>query len=100
MSERTNEQLYFDALKRIARGYRSAESLLRKGDCGLDGTESLEYAYDNIQSEAENAIRGKRRPVDKPEVTKKVKREAARDMKADMLGENGNGCASPGTADG
>lgn len=65
MSEKqSNEQRYFDALKRIA-SYQTAERLLRHSykDWGLDdGAEALEYAYENIQSEARNAVRGKRRP--------------------------------------
>ena len=62
MGEASNEQRYYDALKRIARGYRSGESLLKRGDAGLGGVESLEYAYDNLQHEAKIAIRGRRRP--------------------------------------
>lgn len=62
----SNERRYYDALKRIARQYRSAESLLRKGDCGLGGVEALEYAYDNIQAEAREAIRNRRRPQSPP----------------------------------
>lgn len=62
MSRLEDAQRYYDALKRIARQYRSAESLLRRGDCGLNGVEALEMAYENIQSEAIAAVRGKRRP--------------------------------------
>ena len=58
----SNEQRYYDALKRIAKAYRTAESLLQKGDAGLTGVEALEYAYDNLQHEASTAIRGRRRP--------------------------------------
>lgn len=50
----------YGALRRIAREYRSSESILKKGDAGLSGEETLEYAYDNIQAEAANAIRGVR----------------------------------------
>lgn len=59
----TNEQLYYDALKRITQ-YQSAERLLRSSekDWGLSSSEALEYAYENIQQEAKNAIRNKRRP--------------------------------------
>lgn len=52
----------FEALRRIARDYRSAESLLAHGDCGLRGVEALELAYDNLQFEAKRAIAGVRRP--------------------------------------
>lgn len=56
------EQKLLKTLRRIAREYRSAESILRTGDAGLSGEETLEYAYDNIQQEAKNAIRGIRLP--------------------------------------
>lgn len=59
----------FNALARISRDYRSSESLLRKGDCGLDGPEALEAAYDNIQWEAKSAIRGVRAPKPAREIT-------------------------------
>jgi hypothetical protein len=60
----SNEQRYFDALKRIA-SYQSAERLLKKSwdDWGLDdGKEALEYAYENIREDAKRAVKGKRRP--------------------------------------
>ncbi|WP_048647519.1 hypothetical protein [Nitratireductor soli] len=60
----SNEQRYFDALKRIA-VYQTSERLLKKSwdDWGLDsGLEALEYAYDNVQEEARRAVKGKRRP--------------------------------------
>lgn len=56
------QQRLYDALKRIAKDYRSAESILRKPDFGLDPSECLEMAYDNIQSEAKAAIKGVKRP--------------------------------------
>jgi hypothetical protein len=61
-----NELTYFDALKRITK-YQSVESLQRRsrGDYGLDSSEAIEYAYENVIQEARNAIRGKRRPVPK-----------------------------------
>lgn len=58
----TDAQRYYDTLKRIARTYRRSESILNKPDLGLEPHECLEYAYDNIQAEAEAAINGKRRP--------------------------------------
>ena len=59
----SNEQVYFDALKKIARGYQSIEQLRRNsGQYGLDASEEIEMAYENIQGEAERAIKGKRRP--------------------------------------
>jgi len=59
-------------------------------------------SYDNIRNYAALAVRGKRRPKaadaasaktqrKAARVSKKVLSEAARDMKADMEGENGNG---------
>lgn len=66
MTYQSNEQKYYDVLKRIAKEYQSSERLLKKSwnDWGLeDGTEALQMAYDNIQQEAKNATKGKRRPV-------------------------------------
>lgn len=59
----TNEQIYFDALKRITR-YQTVEQLRRKSqsDWGLPFEEALEYAYENVVQEARNAVKGKRRP--------------------------------------
>ncbi len=89
----SNERLYFDTLRRIARDYCTAEKLMRDADrrYGFSPAEALQMAYDNIQADAANAIRGKRRPVDKSQISAKVKREAARDMRADILGDSGNG---------
>ena len=56
------QQRLYDALKRIARDFRTAESILRKPDFGLDATECLEMSYENIQDVAKNAIRGIKRP--------------------------------------
>lgn len=58
-----NEQRYFDALKRIT-VYHSVEQLRRKSekDYGLNWTEALEYAYQNVIDEARQAVRGRRRP--------------------------------------
>lgn len=58
----SNEQLYYDVLRHIAKDYRSAESIIRKPDMCLEPIEALEYAYDNIQANAAAAIKGKRRP--------------------------------------
>lgn len=60
----TTEQTYFDTLKRIATGYRSPMWLQNNSEkkYGLPYLEALEMAYENIQSEAATAIRGKRRP--------------------------------------
>lgn len=58
-----NEQLYYDTLKRIARGYQTVEQMRRNGGrYGLTDTEEIEFAYENMQQEAERAIKGKRRP--------------------------------------
>lgn len=60
----TNEQRYYDALKRIAKAYDSPERLMATAEkkYGLEPIEALEMAYDNIQTEATRAIAGKRRP--------------------------------------
>ena len=50
----------YNALRRIARDYETAERLLRHGEVGLSGEETLQYAYENIQSEAKHAIKGVR----------------------------------------
>lgn len=58
-----NEQLYYDTLKRITK-YDSVERLRRTAEkaYGLPFEEALEYAYENVISEAERAVRGRRRP--------------------------------------
>lgn len=56
------QQRLCDALKRIAKDYRSAESILRKPDFGLDPEECLAMAYENIQATAKAAIKGMTRP--------------------------------------
>ena len=59
----SNEQIYYDALKTIARKYQTTDKLRRHaGQYGLDHVEELEMAYENIQAAANDAIRGKRRP--------------------------------------
>lgn len=52
----------YDALKRIARDYQTPDQIRRSAekDHGLTPCEALEYAYDNIQQLAGNAIRGVR----------------------------------------
>ncbi len=59
-----NEALYFSALKKIAKDYMSPDQLRRKAEkaYGLSYEEALKYAYENMQQEAINAIRGKRAP--------------------------------------
>lgn len=58
-----NELRYYDTLKRIARDYQTPEKLRRNsGQYGLEWVEEMEMSYENIQAEAANAIRGKRRP--------------------------------------
>lgn len=61
----SNEQLYYDTLKRITK-YDSPEWLRRRSEkaYGLEFAEALEYCYENVKSEAERAVRGKRRPKD------------------------------------
>jgi hypothetical protein len=64
MSGQSNEQRYFDALKRIAKAYDSPERIAATAEkkYGLDPSEALEMAYDNIQGEARAVLHGKRRP--------------------------------------
>ena len=59
----SNEQLYYDALKRITL-YQTPERLRRASekDWGLGFEEAIEYSYENIKQEAKDAIKGKRRP--------------------------------------
>lgn len=57
-----HQQRLYDALKHIARDYRSAEKILSKPDFGLGGEECLAMAYENIQELAASAIKGMKRP--------------------------------------
>ena len=60
----SNEQRYFDALKRIATGYQTVEQLRRNAEreYGLDPAEAIEMAYENVIEEAKRAVKGRRRP--------------------------------------
>lgn len=59
----SNEQIYYDRLRKIARSYQTSEQLRRNaGQYGLSYVEELEAAYENLQAEANGAIKGKRRP--------------------------------------
>ena len=56
------EQMYL-SLRRIARGYVSTDKVDRNAErVGLSPHEFLEYAYENIQQEAKNGLRGVRLP--------------------------------------
>ena len=81
----SNEQRYFDALKRITQ-YMSPDKLRDEAEkrYGLPFEECLEYAYENVIEEARQAIKGKRRPKDK--VSPATLEQAAKDMAADMYG--------------
>ena len=59
----SNEQRYFDALKRIAR-FQTVERIRKhsRHDLGLGSEEALEYAYENAIQAAKDATRGRRRP--------------------------------------
>lgn len=51
------------ALRRIAKGYVSTAQVDRNAErLGLSPHEFLEYAYENIQQEAKNGLRGVRIP--------------------------------------
>lgn len=60
----SNEARYYDALKRIAREFQTPAQIRRSAekDYGLDPSEAVEMAYENIQTLAADAIRRKRRP--------------------------------------
>lgn len=59
----SNEQIYFDALKVIAKEYQTTDRLRRRaGQYGCSHIEELEMAYENIQDLAKRAIKGRRRP--------------------------------------
>lgn len=47
-------------LKRIASGYQTPQQLRRGSEkqYGLDADEAIEYAYENIQQEAKEAVAG------------------------------------------
>jgi len=55
---------YFDALTRIAKGYKSADWLQRNSKLrfGLDYHFALEMLYDSLRDEASEAIYRHRRP--------------------------------------
>ena len=59
----SNEQRYFDALKRITK-YEQPERLKKNAerDYGLEGDEVIEMAYENVIQEATNALGTRRRP--------------------------------------
>ena len=50
-------------LKRIASDYQTPEQLRRKSEkqYGLSADEAIEFAYENIQQEAKNAVAGVRK---------------------------------------
>lgn len=60
----SDEQRYYDVLKKIAKDYMTTRELMRNSErqYGLTYHEVLEMSYDNIQAEAATAIKGKRRP--------------------------------------
>jgi hypothetical protein len=60
----SNEQRYYDALKRIAKDYQTPDQLRRncQKQYGLRFEECIEMVYENLQFEAASAIKGKRRP--------------------------------------
>ena len=59
----SNEQRYFDALKKITR-FMYPRQLRRcsEADYGLPYEEALEYAYENVIEEAKQALGKRRRP--------------------------------------
>jgi len=62
----SNEQRYFDALKRIAKDFQTSDQLRKRaGQYGCDHVDELEMAYENMQQAARDAIKGRRRPNDR-----------------------------------
>lgn len=57
------QQKLFDALKRIS-SYTPPEKLRKTSEraYGLESSEAIEMAYENVIQEAKNAIKGMRRP--------------------------------------
>ncbi len=63
MGELSDAQLWYDTLKKIARQYLTPEQCGREcRSYGLEAEEMIMMTYENIQAEAERAIKGKRRP--------------------------------------
>lgn len=60
----SNELIYFERLRTIARRYQTPDQLRRAAEreYGVSYVEALEMAYENLQDEARAAIYGKRRP--------------------------------------
>jgi len=55
-------QMYL-ALRRIAKGYVTTDQIEKNANrLGLTSQEFMEYAYDNIQQEAKNGLKGIRLP--------------------------------------
>lgn len=63
----SNEQLYYDALKRITQ-YMPPKKMQNVSQklYGLEPDEAIEMAYENVLNLAQQAIKGKRRPKDQP----------------------------------
>jgi len=63
----SNELRYYDALKRITKYMKPEQLMARAGKLyGLSPQEALEMAYENVLTEAANAIQGRRRPKKVP----------------------------------
>lgn len=59
----SDAQLWYDTLKKIARAYMTPAQCHRSaGSHGLEPTEMIAMTFENIQIDAERAIKGKRRP--------------------------------------
>lgn len=86
----TNEQIYFDALKQIAK-YQTPEQLKRIAEkqFGCSGSEALEMAYENVLQCAQRAIRGKRRPKDEVTISG-LAQGCGKDTSPDDLGRRSN----------
>lgn len=75
----SNEQRYFDALRRIAKGYCTPDQLRRiaEKDYGVSPEEAIEMAYENMQAEAARSIHGRRRPRGETDPMMKAPKYAA-----------------------
>ena len=62
--EMSYERFYFDTLRRISRDYLTVEQIKRNAErkYGIPYQEALELAYENMQLDAADVIKGKRRP--------------------------------------
>ena len=75
----SREQHLYDALKRITR-YMTPDQLRKRAEklYGLPPEEAIEMAYENVLEEARTAIKGMRRPEEKPAWLTRIARVKSR----------------------